>query len=104
MRLFSLCALLIGCLLLGGCKDTARSSKSAPVQNIGTQDPTLESLEHKLDDAKTTQRLDNIINTENAIQDATQPTGPMFTPQNNNVLQNWNNHEDNLSSPLNHNY
>ncbi|WP_121021366.1 hypothetical protein [Helicobacter vulpis] len=113
-------ALVLVCLgMLVGCKDTARSSKShprnAPTQqgqvaqkpksnNVVGQDTAIESLEHRIDDAKTTQKVDRIINVEDAIQDATQPTGPMYTPQNNNILQNWNNHEDNLSSPLNHNY
>ncbi|WP_104749087.1 hypothetical protein [Helicobacter cynogastricus] len=105
--LLQYCAFAVLCVLLGACKDTAKSSKAtpmAPTKMTQAQDPALENLEHKIDDAKTTQRLERIIDTENAIQDATRSTGPMFTPQSNNILQNWNNHEDNLSSPLNHNY
>ncbi|WP_121756567.1 hypothetical protein [Helicobacter felis] len=100
------CALAVLCVWLGACKDSAKSTKATPTPTKTTQaqDPALENLEHKMDDAKTTQRIDRIIDTENAIQDATQSTGPIFTPQNSNILQNWNNHEDNLSSPLNHNY
>ncbi|WP_120944957.1 MULTISPECIES: hypothetical protein [Helicobacter] len=118
LNLLQSCALILGCLgLLVGCKDTPRSSKSHPQnapqtgvaqklkpQNVVKQDSAIEGLEHRIDDAKTTQKVDRIISVEDAIQNAEQPTGPMYTPQNNNVLQNWNNHEDNLSSPLNHNY
>ncbi|WP_104696369.1 hypothetical protein [Helicobacter salomonis] len=112
-------ALVLGCLgLFAGCKDATRSSKahpqSAPAQTSAKQkagsakevkqDAALENLEHRMDDTKTTQKVDRIIDVEDAIQDAMQPTGPMYTPPNNNILKNWNNHQDNLSSPLNHNY
>ncbi|WP_260321512.1 hypothetical protein [Helicobacter gastrofelis] len=69
------------------------------------KDASIESgLDHRIDDAKTTDRVDRIVDEENAVQEATQGTGPLYTPQNSNILQNWTNHEDNLASPLNHNY
>ncbi len=111
---------VVGVLVLHGCKDTSKSSSQQPTQAKGAnqqaskqtpqqqqaaQDAALEkSLEHQIDDEKTTQKVDNIINEENAIQDATQGTGPIYTPQGGNILQNWTNHQDNLASPLNGNY
>ncbi|GMB89368.1 Lipoprotein [Helicobacter ailurogastricus] len=83
--------------------DSKALNKMTPVNPDKSAD--LESgLEHKIDDAKTTEKIDRIVDEENAIQEATQGTGPIYTPQNNNILQNWSNHEDNLASPLNHNY
>lgn len=120
-RILGLVLSLGGLFVLQGCKDTPKSSsqqvkaskksadkeeldKLTPVQQAN-QDAALEkSLEHRIDDAKTTQRVDRIVDEENAIQDATQGTGPLYTPQNGNILQNWTNHQDNLASPLNHNY
>ncbi|WP_104690742.1 hypothetical protein [Helicobacter heilmannii] len=72
--------------------------KSSKANNIES------GLDHQIDDAKTTNKIDRIVDEENAIQEATQGTSPIYTPQNSNILQNWTNHEDNLASPLNHNY
>ncbi|BCZ17847.1 lipoprotein [Helicobacter sp. NHP19-003] len=123
---FSVLAVM-GALGLQACKDTSKTSsqkakpadaevvnqakdadpealnKMTPVK--GNQNNSIESgLDHRIDDAKTTDKIDRIVDEENAVQEATQGTGPLYTPQNSNILQNWTNHEDNLASPLNHNY
>ncbi|WP_281778529.1 hypothetical protein [Helicobacter suis] len=115
LKVLSVSVLASAGILIQGCKDTHHKSSShqakpadaralnkmTPVQ----EDAALESdLEHKADNAKTTERVDQLVDEENAIQEATQGTGPLYSPQNGNILQNWTNHQDNLASPLNHNY
>ncbi|WP_163499216.1 hypothetical protein [Helicobacter suis] len=117
LKVLSVSVLVSAGILIQGCKDTHKSSKSSSQQakpadaralnkmTPAQQDAALESeLEHKADNAKTTQRVDQLVDEENAIQEATQGTGPLYSPQNGNILQNWTNHQDNLASPLNHNY
>ncbi|WP_163532151.1 hypothetical protein [Helicobacter suis] len=117
LRVLSISVLVSAGILIQGCKDTHKSSKSSSQQakpadaralnkmTPAQQDAALESeLEHKADNAKTTERVDQLVDEENAIQEATQGTGPLYSPQNGNILQNWTNHQDNLASPLNHNY
>ncbi|BEG57990.1 Lipoprotein [Helicobacter sp. NHP21005] len=116
-----------GAFGLQACKDTSKTSsqqakpadtkvvnrtKDADPKTLNkmtlvksNKDNNIESgLDHRIDDAKTTERIDRIVDEENAVQQATQGAGPLYTPQNSNILQNWTNHEDNLASPLNHNY
>ncbi|WP_104761188.1 hypothetical protein [Helicobacter cetorum] len=95
---------LIG--FLGACKDTPKKTTSSHTTKTTPKEANndIEKIEHEEDDEKITQKVDNLIDSENKLEKLNENDGPVQPQNNPTILQNWTNHQDNLSSPLNRNY